>query len=171
MTMCVTVFIINYRIYYHPNHRDLGSNCLIESDLHYTSSLVSLNSISSIYQKNCPSMICPDSLRSQGCLFCENSSNNKKTKKCISCLEDHILFNGTCVECLSMEVCPFNNTDEVYCLDNNSDLSLCNESDETTENKVMVIALYLGLFSSTPQLTPQCFQGLRNPFAPRIQNL
>ena len=27
-----------------------------------------------------------------------------------------------------MEVCPFNNTDEVYCLDNNPNLSLCDES-------------------------------------------
>ena len=46
---------------------------------------------------------------------------------CMTCGEDHILYNGTCVGCLSMEVCPFNNSGEIYCIDN-SDLSHCIKS-------------------------------------------
>ena len=43
---------------------------------------------------------------------------------CITCIENYIVYNGGCVECLSMEDCPFNNSDEVYCIDNN-DLTHC----------------------------------------------
>ena len=70
-----------------------------------------------------------DELRKSGCFLC--SRNESGDEYCVTCVEDHIVYNGTCVGCLSMEVCGFNNSDVVYCVDD-VDLSHCNTSNNPT---------------------------------------
>jgi len=99
------------------------NNCLIQSQLpSYLSPNVRINMDTN--QENCPSGTCSSkTLRESGCFIC-SKQNGGDDEKCETCLEDHIIYDGKCVECLSMEVCPFNNSDVVYCIDNN-DLSHC----------------------------------------------
>jgi len=98
----------------------LDKNCLIESQIpSYVSSDVRISKAS---QTRCPEGTCENkTLRESGCFMC---SGNGGDNNCVSCLEGYILYNGMCVKCLSMEVCPFNNTDKVYCV-NDDDLTHC----------------------------------------------
>ena len=76
-------------------------------------------------QGNCAVGTCSNNtLRESGCFICSNGGDGDE---CLTCLTNHILFNGRCVGCLGMEDCPFNNSDEVECVDGN-DLSHCNQS-------------------------------------------
>ena len=79
-------------------------------------------------QGNCPVGTCSNNtLRESGCFICSNGGDGDE---CVTCLNNHIVFNGRCVGCLGMEDCPFNNSDEVECVDGN-DLSHCNQSNAT----------------------------------------
>ena len=60
-------------------------------------------------------------LRDSGCFVCSKGKNGDE--KCVSCIEDHILFYGTCVTCLPNEECSFNNSADVECVDH--DFSHC----------------------------------------------
>ena len=74
-------------------------------------------------QGRCPVGTCSNkALRESGCFIC--SKQHGDDEKCETCLEDHIVYDGTCVGCLSMEVCPFNNSDVGDCIDEH-DLSHC----------------------------------------------
>ena len=76
-------------------------------------------------QGNCAVGTCSNiTLRESGCFICSNGGDGDE---CVTCLNNHIVFNGRCVGCLGMEDCPFNNSDEVECVDGN-DLSHCNQS-------------------------------------------
>ena len=64
-------------------------------------------------------------MRESGCFICSKQhGDGGDDEKCETCLEDHIVYDGRCVGCLSMEVCPFNNSDEIYCVDEH-DLTHC----------------------------------------------
>ena len=73
-------------------------------------------------QNRCVDGTCTnETLRDSGCFICSNEHGDER---CVTCIEDHIVYDGTCVGCLSMEVCPFNNSDEIDCVDEH-DLSHC----------------------------------------------
>ena len=89
-----------------------------------------MNVNSGTNQGNCAVGTCSNNtLRESGCFICSNGGDGDE---CLTCLTNHILFNERCVGCLSMEDCPFNNSDEVECVDGN-DLSHCNQSDNPTD--------------------------------------
>ena len=76
-------------------------------------------------QERCPDGTCSNkTLRESGCFICSKQHGGDDDEKCETCVEDHIVYDGRCVGCLSMEVCPFNNSDVVYCIDEH-DLSHC----------------------------------------------
>jgi len=99
----------------------LDHNCLIESQLpDYKSPSVRIDFGSS--QSACVSGTCSnEGLRNSGCFMCSEDGNGDS---CVSCLKGNVLYVGRCVECLSYETCPFNNNNEIYCV-NDSDLSHC----------------------------------------------
>ena len=67
-------------------------------------------------QKRCVDGTCTNqTLRDSGCFMCSNEHGGDE--RCVTCIEDHIVYDGTCVGCLSMEDCPFNNSDEIDCVD------------------------------------------------------
>ena len=79
-------------------------------------------------QGNCAVGTCSNiTLRESGCFICSNGGDGDE---CLTCLENHILFNVSCVGCLSIEDCPFNNSDSVECVDEN-DLSHCDDPNPT----------------------------------------
>ena len=81
-------------------------------------------------QGRCPDGTCSNkTLRESGCFIC--SKQHGDDEKCETCLEDHIVYDGRCVGCLSMEVCPFNNSDVVDCIDEH-DLSHCVDEPDAT---------------------------------------
>ena len=74
-------------------------------------------------QNRCVDGTCTNErLRDSGCFICSNEHGGDE--RCVTCIEDHIVYDGTCVGCLSMEDCPFNNSDEIDCVDEH-DLSHC----------------------------------------------
>ena len=84
-------------------------------------------------QERCPDGTCSNkTLRESGCFICSKQhGGDDDDEKCETCLEDHIVYDGRCVGCLSMEVCPFNNSDVVYCIDEH-DLSHCVDEPDAT---------------------------------------
>ena len=76
-------------------------------------------------QGRCPDGTCSNkTLRESGCFICSKQHGGGGDEKCETCIEDHIVYDGRCVGCLSMEVCPFNNSDVIYCVDEH-DLTHC----------------------------------------------
>ena len=74
-------------------------------------------------QNRCVDGTCTnETLRDSGCFICSNEHGGDE--RCVTCIEDHIVYDGTCVGCLSMEDCPFNNSHEIDCVDEH-DLSHC----------------------------------------------
>ena len=62
-----------------------------------------------IFQNKCVAGTCTNkTLRDSGCFLCSNE--NGDDERCVTCIEDHIVRGGTCVECSQTEVCPFNNS-------------------------------------------------------------
>ena len=57
--------------------------------------------------------------------------------KCVTCIENHIVYAGTCVDCLSIETCPYNNSDEIYCVDEH-DLSHCGAGAENCSDHACI---------------------------------
>ena len=89
-------------------------------------------------QERCPDGTCSNkTLRESGCFIC-SKQHGDDDEKCETCLEDHIVYDGRCVGCLSMEVCPFNNSDVVYCIDEH-DLSHCVDEPDATKIVGMVL--------------------------------
>ena len=73
-------------------------------------------------QNRCVKGTCTNErLRDSGCFLCSNGTSGNE--RCVTCIEDHIFYYWTCVECLSTEVCPFNNYESVECA--NNDYSHC----------------------------------------------
>ena len=115
-----------YTIFYLCSFKYLDSNCLNVSEFRYKSPYV--YKYGSNFNSRCPTNMCSNSLRSDGCLFCDTGDNNATI--CTTCLMDHILFNGTCVQCVGWESCEFNNSNSLNCTDGNPNISLCDEYDD-----------------------------------------
>ena len=65
-------------------------------------------------QNKCVNGTCTNKLlRDSGCFLCSNETGDEK---CLTCIDDHLLFYGKCVECVSTELCPFNNTNATKCI-------------------------------------------------------
>ena len=72
-------------------------------------------------QSRCVDGTCTnEELRDSGCFICSNETG---VDKCETCIEDHLLFYDKCVDCLTTEDCPFNNTNTTKCT--NNDYSHC----------------------------------------------
>jgi len=125
----------NYLAFFHQdshfvNDKTLGmklyldNNCLISSNLPpYNGPNVDIYMGDN--QGRCSYGVCSKKeMRESGCFMCSNGGSGGE---CMTCLENRIVFNGRCVECLASEKCPFNNSGVVYCVDD-KDLSHCSET-------------------------------------------
>jgi len=105
----------------------LDFNCLVQSQIpSYVSPFVEVTFYSN--QDNCLKGTCKrNTLREHGCFMC---SGDGADNNCETCVDGYVRYAGECVKCLSTEQCPFNNTNEIFCIDNN-DLSHCNVAGAT----------------------------------------
>ena len=97
------------------SNRYVGNNCLIQSQIHYTSKYVVIDFGDS--QDTCVDGMCDSDRRRGGCVMCSG-------ERCLTCGSGYVLFDGRCVGCLWMEECVFNNSVEIECVDD-GDLSHC----------------------------------------------
>ena len=107
-------------------------------------------------QGRCPDGTCSNkTLRESGCFIC-SKQHGGDDEKCETCVEDHIVYDGRCVGCLSMEVCPFNNSDVVYCIDEH-DLSHC--VDDNPLNCSDHVCIYVGCGDGNVTENEECEVG------------
>ena len=100
--------------------RYLDNNCLVQSQIpSYNSSNVKI--YTGTNQDNCENGTCRIDLRQSGCYLCSGDGDGDN---CTTCLKGYMLFKGMCVNCSSDEDCPFNNSRNAECTD--EDISQCN---------------------------------------------
>ena len=80
--------------------------------------------------------------------MCSNETDSDE--RCVTCIENYIVYDGICVECLSKEMCPFNNSKQANCTDDDHShcgffSTSCNNFNCQSIDSYILIAIFVAI--------------------------